>query len=238
MHFFSRQIVSDSSWPHRLQHARLPCPSPSPRVCPSSCPLHWNIYIHTHTYIYMYTRTHTHTHTHTWYHLASRQNFQSKIFHIPFCVLPFIRICFLYTLLTGICRNIIRLQCCCWSTAFTDCKSKSSSAWQLLHSFLLFWGTSVPIFFALLSRCLDLSSVFSHFATSLPKWFLGMFCFLQKPSLSTFWMWIFWEYAGPVLEVHSIRLCFLGDSPTIVARIQRSVKWNVCFYIFWYSQSR
>ena len=25
--------------PHGLQHTRLPCPSPSPRVCPSSCPL-------------------------------------------------------------------------------------------------------------------------------------------------------------------------------------------------------
>ena len=28
-------------WPHGLQHVRLPCPSPSPEVCPSSCPLHW-----------------------------------------------------------------------------------------------------------------------------------------------------------------------------------------------------
>ena len=37
---FSRSGVSDSLWPHGLQHARLPCPSPSPRVCPSSCPLH------------------------------------------------------------------------------------------------------------------------------------------------------------------------------------------------------
>ena len=27
-------------WPHGLQHGRPPCPSPSPRVCPSSCPLH------------------------------------------------------------------------------------------------------------------------------------------------------------------------------------------------------
>ena len=27
--------------PHGLQHARPLCPSPSPRVCPSSCPLHW-----------------------------------------------------------------------------------------------------------------------------------------------------------------------------------------------------
>ena len=36
---FSHQVVSDSSRPIGLQHVRLPCPSPSPRVCPSSCPL-------------------------------------------------------------------------------------------------------------------------------------------------------------------------------------------------------
>ena len=28
-------------WPRGLQHARPPCPSLSPGVCPSSCPLHW-----------------------------------------------------------------------------------------------------------------------------------------------------------------------------------------------------
>ena len=38
---FSHSVVSDSLRPHGLQHARLPCPSPSPRVCPSSCLLHW-----------------------------------------------------------------------------------------------------------------------------------------------------------------------------------------------------
>ena len=27
-------------WPHGLQHTRPSCPSPSPNVCPSSCPLH------------------------------------------------------------------------------------------------------------------------------------------------------------------------------------------------------
>ena len=27
-----------------MQHARLPCPSPSLEVCPSSCPLHWWYY--------------------------------------------------------------------------------------------------------------------------------------------------------------------------------------------------
>ena len=32
-------VVSDSLWPHGLQHARLPCPSPTPRVCSNSCPL-------------------------------------------------------------------------------------------------------------------------------------------------------------------------------------------------------
>ena len=31
--------LSDSLQPHGLQHARLPCPSPSPRVCSNSCPL-------------------------------------------------------------------------------------------------------------------------------------------------------------------------------------------------------
>ena len=36
---FSCSVVSDSLRPHRLQHARLPCPSLSPRVCPNSCPL-------------------------------------------------------------------------------------------------------------------------------------------------------------------------------------------------------
>ena len=30
--------MSDSLWPHGLQHARLPCPSPSPRACSNSCP--------------------------------------------------------------------------------------------------------------------------------------------------------------------------------------------------------
>ena len=31
--------MSDSLWPHGLQHTKLPCPSPSPRVCSNSCPL-------------------------------------------------------------------------------------------------------------------------------------------------------------------------------------------------------
>ena len=38
---FSHYVTSDSLWPHGLQHARPPCPSLSPEVCPSSCSLHW-----------------------------------------------------------------------------------------------------------------------------------------------------------------------------------------------------
>ena len=33
--------MSDSLWPHLLQHARPPCPSPTPRVYSNSCPLSW-----------------------------------------------------------------------------------------------------------------------------------------------------------------------------------------------------
>ena len=38
---FSRSVVSDSLQPHGLQHARPPCPSPTPGVYPNSCPLSW-----------------------------------------------------------------------------------------------------------------------------------------------------------------------------------------------------
>ena len=36
---FSHSVVSDSLRPHGLQHARLPCPLPSPGACTNSCPL-------------------------------------------------------------------------------------------------------------------------------------------------------------------------------------------------------
>ena len=36
---FSFSVLSDSLWPHGLQHARLPCPSPPPRARSNSCPL-------------------------------------------------------------------------------------------------------------------------------------------------------------------------------------------------------
>ena len=35
---FSHSVVSDCLWPHELQHARPPCPSPTPGVYPNSCP--------------------------------------------------------------------------------------------------------------------------------------------------------------------------------------------------------
>ena len=36
---FSCSVMSDSLWPHGVQHARPPCPLPSPRACSNSCPL-------------------------------------------------------------------------------------------------------------------------------------------------------------------------------------------------------
>ena len=38
---FSHLVVLDSLRPHGLQHARPPCPSPTPRVYSDSCPLSW-----------------------------------------------------------------------------------------------------------------------------------------------------------------------------------------------------
>ena len=36
---FSCSVLSNSLWPHELQHARPPCPSPTPGTCSNSCPL-------------------------------------------------------------------------------------------------------------------------------------------------------------------------------------------------------
>ena len=41
---FSHSVVSNSLRPHGLQHARLPCPSPTPGACSNSCPLSWWCY--------------------------------------------------------------------------------------------------------------------------------------------------------------------------------------------------
>ena len=38
---FNYSIMSDLLWPHGLQHARLPSPSLSPRVCSNLCSLSW-----------------------------------------------------------------------------------------------------------------------------------------------------------------------------------------------------
>ena len=36
---FSHLVMSNSLWPHGLQHTRPPCPSPAPKMYPNSCPL-------------------------------------------------------------------------------------------------------------------------------------------------------------------------------------------------------
>ena len=45
----SRSVVSDSLWPHVLQHARLPCPSPTPGAYSNSCP---SLPEHTQTHVH------------------------------------------------------------------------------------------------------------------------------------------------------------------------------------------
>ena len=41
-HKFSHSIMSNSLWPHELQHTRPPYPSPTPGVYPNPCPLSWS----------------------------------------------------------------------------------------------------------------------------------------------------------------------------------------------------
>ena len=41
---FSRSVISDFLWPQGLQHAKLPCPSPSPGACSNSYP--WSQWCH------------------------------------------------------------------------------------------------------------------------------------------------------------------------------------------------
>ena len=41
---FSHSVMSNSLRPHGLQHARLPCPSPTPRAHSNSCP--WSRWCH------------------------------------------------------------------------------------------------------------------------------------------------------------------------------------------------
>ena len=36
---FSHSVVSNTLWPHELQHSRPSCPSSTPKVYPNSCPL-------------------------------------------------------------------------------------------------------------------------------------------------------------------------------------------------------
>ena len=43
---FSHSVISNSLQPHGLQHARPPCPSPTPRACSNSCPRKGDASIH------------------------------------------------------------------------------------------------------------------------------------------------------------------------------------------------
>ena len=38
---FRHSVMSDSLWPHELQHTKPPCPSPTPGFHPNPCPSSW-----------------------------------------------------------------------------------------------------------------------------------------------------------------------------------------------------
>ena len=44
-YFCCCSVIVCPTFCHRLQHARLPWPSLSPRVCPNSCPFSWQYYL-------------------------------------------------------------------------------------------------------------------------------------------------------------------------------------------------
>ena len=48
----SPSVMSDSLWPHGLQHARLPCISPTPRVYINSCSLELDVFLELSCFFY------------------------------------------------------------------------------------------------------------------------------------------------------------------------------------------
>ena len=50
---FSCSVMSNSLRPRELQHARLPCPSPTPGVHPNSIDYKVSVHVHTHTYTHV-----------------------------------------------------------------------------------------------------------------------------------------------------------------------------------------
>ena len=55
---FSHSVMSDSLQPHGLQHARLPCPSPTPGAYLNSCPLSHDAIQPSHHYTGIFTQIH------------------------------------------------------------------------------------------------------------------------------------------------------------------------------------
>ena len=57
---FSPSVMSNSLWPHRLQHARLPCPSSTPGAYSNSCPLSQWYHLTISSSVAPFSSTHTH----------------------------------------------------------------------------------------------------------------------------------------------------------------------------------
>ena len=73
---FSRSVVSDSLQPHGLQHARLPCPSPTPGACTNSCPSSHDAIQPSHHYTGIFTQIHT------FYFIGDIRNLKKKCHYL------------------------------------------------------------------------------------------------------------------------------------------------------------
>ena len=83
--------MSSSLWPHGLQHARPPCPSPTPGVYPNSRPL--SQWCHpTISYYILYTKLKSGVNIHSIQHWLPTMkvkniNYTVTLYHVPLCSL-------------------------------------------------------------------------------------------------------------------------------------------------------
>ena len=103
---FGHSVMSDSLPPHGLQHARLPCPSPSSGTCSNS-------YIPPHTHDYFKLL------------ISSFQMNFNKLLFIPLFPLVLFFKLFIYLIALGLSRGTQDLYCIMWNLPFQCTDSRA-----------------------------------------------------------------------------------------------------------------